>query len=167
MSSPDSQNYKVIKADKKLQAKAGLGDIDKSAVESAQAFADNNKVVYADVVTPILSRLKELTDGINTSDSTEEQINILKNIKSAIMDIKGSAATFSYPLISRLTGPLLLHLESIERVDKDTHKMLDLLYHTVSIVVRNDESDLGKVLAKELEETFYKAYDKISKKKKK
>lgn len=167
MSSPDSQNYKVIKADKKLQAKAGIGDIDKSAVESAQNFADNNKVVYADVVSPILGRLKELIDVIQAEDSSDGQTNNLKNIKSTIMDIKASAATFSYPLISRLTGPLLLHLESLERIDKDTHKMLDLLYHTVSIVVRNDESDLGKVLAKELEDTFYKAYDKISKQKKK
>lgn len=167
MSTPEPQTHKVIKADKKLQSKAGTGEVDKAAVESAQAFADNNKVVYAEVVTPILTRLRELSDTIQENGDAESQSAILKNIKSTIMDMKGSAATFKYPLVSRLSTPLLLHLESVDRIDKDTHRMLDILYHTVSIVVKNDESSLGNKLAKELEDTFNEAYTKISKPKKK
>ncbi len=160
--SSSEQDHKVIQADKKLQMKAGVGDVDKKAVESAQTFSDNNKVVYAEVVTPLLHRMRASIELLTTAPA--EMSTHIKNIKSAIMDMKASAATFSYPLISRLCNPLLLHLENSDKVDKETRKLIELLYHIVSIVVKNDESELGKALSRDLETTFLAACAKIARK---
>ena len=157
-----SNDHKEIQASKKLQAKAGIGDIDKKSIEKAQHFADNNKVVYSDVVQPLLGLLRRSLDRLESEPSQKNEI--LKDIKSSIMDMKASAATFSYPLISRLCSPLLLHLENRNDIDKETFKLVDLLYHIVSIVVRNDESDLKKSLSRELEDTFLAACEKLAKK---
>ena len=156
-----SNDFKEIQASKKLQVKAGVGDVDKKAVERAQSFADGNKVVYSDVAVPLLLLLRRSLDRLDSEP--QNAASIMKDIKSSIMDMKASAATFSYPLISRLCSPLLLHIESRNDLDSETRKLVDLLYHIISIVVRNDESDLGKALARDLEDTFLAACAKLAK----
>lgn len=78
------------------------------------------------------------------------------------MDLKGSASTFHYPLVSRLCKPLLLHLESYDNIDPETLKLLEVLYHLVSLVVKNSESEIGLALGDELEKSFITACKKIS-----
>ncbi|MGB4058494.1 MAG: hypothetical protein WBK77_10480 [Alphaproteobacteria bacterium] len=163
MSSSD-KDHKVIKADKKLQAKAGTGDIDRKAVDHADNFLQQNKVVYADVVAPILLQLRTEFEQFKSSPDGQEAA--VKKIKNAIMDLKASAATFKYPLISKICSPLLLHLENSNNFDKETFKIIELLYHIVSIVVKTDESEMDKTLSRNLESAFIAACTKISQKKK-
>lgn len=155
-----SADHKVIKADRKLQVKAGSGDVDQKAVERAETFVQSNKVVYADVVAPILLTLKTSIEALKKMPADREPH--VQGVKNAVMDLKGSAATFHYPLVSRLCKPILLHLESSATIDPETLKLLDILYHLVSIVVKTSESETANAFGDELEKTFIEACNKIS-----
>ena len=153
--------YEYIKIDKGLQLKAGKGDVEKISVHRADNYAKNNEVSYTEVVTPILRTLKEALDSAEGRPKASKHDS--DQMIHALMDLKASAATFHYPLISKLCKPLLLHIESYEFVSKESMRLLNLLYHLVTVVVQSEESEIGVKLGQELENTFLEACSVVSK----
>ena len=160
-----SDAHRVIKASSKLQNKAGRGEIDKQSIERAEVFTKNNNVDYGAFVEPMLN---ELSEAIQTYKATpDHNAECADRIKNIIMDLKASAATFHFPLVSRLCTPVLLHLEGHNTLPSGTQKLLNLLHYLILLIVNSEGSAINDSLGNELEKAFLMACNAISKKEKK
>jgi hypothetical protein len=160
----DTEEAKIIKASLELQKKVGTGSIDENKVKSAQKVMNENKVDFGPIAKPHLDEISGLVSSISKSRADQSDQEILQSLMTPTMNIKANAATFNYPLISGLTGTVLMFLEDVKKYDRKVLQIVDLLHKTILLVMARKMTGDGGAEGKALQVAFQELCQKFIKK---
>ncbi len=153
---------KIIKADKRLQLKAGAGEIAPHLVESAQTIIQNNAVDFSEIALPALSRLREAV--VIAKDVQQDFQQFVDKIINPVMELKANGRMFKYDLVGDLASIMLGFLEQIHTLDKDSIEIIAAHERTLSAIVAKkitgDGGPMGQQLRSELEGACSRYYRK-------
>lgn len=144
-----------------LKAKVGGagGDIDTAALLRAEAAMESLKSDFGDWIDIDVRRLEECRDRFA---SQPDQVNRDALFRMA-HDLKGEAATFEYPMISRMAASLARLLESSKPSETVALGLIDAHVAAVRIVfrdkIRTASDRMSVVVADELEARVCEALD--------
>ena len=127
---------KKLKADTTLAAKAGVGTIDKNAVERSQRIMNENKIDFIPIARQYLQELKQSLDAAKKQDNPPS--NILQDFISPIMQLKANARILGFDLVGNLTNIVLNFLETLNEIDSHVLDIVDSQYRTLNHLVEND-----------------------------
>jgi hypothetical protein len=134
-----------------LKAKMGNGKLDLSAVKRAEQAIDNLKSEFTGWVIHDVSRLVEAGQTYAKLSSAET----LADLYRAAHDLKGQAATFDFPLISRVASSLCMLTDDTSYGLPLPLNLIEAHIGAIKVIVRDnlkDPSDLTATqLATELE----------------
>jgi chemotaxis protein histidine kinase CheA len=136
-----------------LKAKVGgaAGGVDMAAVLRAEAAMENLKVEFNDWVGADVQRLGDCRDRFATLPDHSTRGELFR----AAHDLKGQAATFEYPMISRLASSLTRLLEHMTPSENLPLGLIDAHVAAIRIVfrdkIRNATDRMSVVVAEELE----------------
>lgn len=166
MTSTQSTETKIIKANYALQAKVGLGPLDLEVVRKCQAVMDSNQVDFAPMAEQLLIKLKRTIDKL-----AKKELNIHQGtaeMRATVMELKANAGTFGYPLIGNLANIMLSFLEAIRVIDNDVIDIVDAHHKTLSIIVskrmKGTGGEHGKLFETELKSACKRYFDSIKNK---
>ncbi|MCB9988860.1 MAG: hypothetical protein H6868_05930 [Rhodospirillales bacterium] len=149
----DTPKKKVtrIPASRELQSRVGTGEVDKKAIGQAQDVIENNKVDFEPIAKPYLAELRRIVQDARDGKLSGPELADL--ITQPIMNLKANAGTFNYPVISSLTGTVLMFMDTVKKVDNDIIDIADNLQKAVMVVIHQkmsgDGGPAGQALAKE------------------
>jgi chemotaxis protein histidine kinase CheA len=148
---PKQQPIEIFMPPNILKAKVGgSGGLDSSAVKRAEQAIDDLKEEFAVWIVEDVNRLAE------TRGAYGQQIDgeTLGNLYRASHDLKGQAATFDFPLISRVAASLCKLTDDAGDA-KLPMNLIDAHVDAIKIIVRDGIKDpsnpVASVLAEELE----------------
>lgn len=166
MTNPKSEEAKVIKANKGLQAKVGTGQLDEALLAKCQDVMDGNDVDFEPMAKEFLNVLADAIKKAKTPDiETQEAV---QSMTAPVMQLKANAALFKFNLIGNLANVMLSFLESVEKLDSDAISIVEAHHKTLSaIVIKNMKGDggtFGQQMEEELRNACKRYYAKRSKK---
>ena len=129
-----------------LKAKMGSGKLDLSAVKRAEQAIDNLKSEFTGWVIHDVSRLAEAGQAY-VKQSNEET---LSDLYRAAHDLKGQAATFDFPLISRVASSLCMLTDDTSYGLPLPPKLIDAHIDAIKVIVRDNLKDPSDQTATEL-----------------
>lgn len=143
----NKKKAKIIKADYGLRQKIGRGPLDGKLVKKCQEVMEATK---ADFAPQARDYLKQLEASIKKCQAGElEGSEALEALGNPVMLLKGHAAMFRYPLISRLANIMLGFLEVVEKIDPDVLEIVEAHRVTLKTIVSSKlEGDGGQRGAK-------------------
>lgn len=148
----DRKQAKIIKANYMLQAKIGAGPLDEHVVERCQEVMDRNDTDFIPMGAEYLDNLKSAI--AQTKSGKIKGKTAIQNMTEPVMQLKANAATFRYPLISKLANVMLSFLETISSVDSDVIDIVQAHYTTLHTIVtkkiQGDGDSHGQLLEEEL-----------------
>lgn len=131
MKSDDNANSgKRYPAQKNLQMKAGIGDIDVAAVSAAEEKIGSQGAVFLKIVQNLLQTLNrqivELEDNIEQDAfiSTPDRQIVVNNVIQTLMDIKSNIGYTGIKSLDELTSLVLLTLDNSCKVDMEVKTAL-------------------------------------------
>ena len=135
-----------------LKAKAGGdGKVDLEAIARAETALDSLKENFFDWLTSDVDKLIESHKVFADSKSKETSDALFR----ASHDMKGQAATFGYPIVSRIAGSLCKLIEEVSGIDKLPAQLVEAHVQTIHVMHRQNIKDgthpTAVVLCKELE----------------
>ncbi|MFA7277070.1 MAG: hypothetical protein WC043_09750 [Pseudobdellovibrionaceae bacterium] len=159
-----SKNYRIIKATRDLQLKAGSGDILADHVRKAHIIMEANTIDFRDVSLEFLAKLKwALTTAKAELETTSDSV-LINNLTQPIMELKANGQPFKFELVSVLANVMLGFLEHIHVLDKGVLEIIDAHCRTLETIIqkgiRGDGGQTGVLLKKELEEACNRYYAK-------
>lgn len=158
----ENKEAKIIKANKILQSKAGIGNVDKLAVERAEEAIDKDDTEFAPLALTYLASLKNAIDRARRGESDLE--TAVQEMTAPVMQIKANATMFKFNLIGNLANIMLGFLEGIKRIDPAVIEIVDAHHKTLkAIVVKNmtgDGGEYGKQLQAELRDACKRYFEK-------
>lgn len=145
----------VIETGAALQAKVGKGEITSLAINRAQTVLNNNNVDFV----PIASQYtRDLASVIKAShEQQENNKTLVKEITAIVMQLKASAGTFGYPLITRLADITLTFLEKVQTLDDDIIQIVEALHASTKVVITRKIKGEGGTYGTQLETELYNA----------
>lgn len=150
---PKKKKAKFFEPDTSLKKKVGPGLIKKETVNSADRFIENNKVDFIPMAQKLMKEMRGILDQAQEGKLTKAQL--VEEITKPVMQLKGNAATFKYPIITMLMNTLLNFLETLEELDKDALTITEVNYKALRAVlshnIRDNKDQNGYLFAKELE----------------
>lgn len=143
---------KIYKANKMLQAKVGMGKIEKEQVEVCQQKIDENTTDFEPMAEGFLN---ELAQAVKTAQAGEQDLQELRqNVTQPVMQLKANGAMFGYTLIGDLANIMLSFLEGVSRIDNDIISIIAAHHTTLTAIVKNkmkgDGGEHGKAMKNEL-----------------
>jgi len=129
-----------------LKAKMGSGKLDLSAVKRAEQAIDNLKSEFTGWVIQDVSRLVE-AGAAYVKQSNEET---LADLYRAAHDLKGQAATFDFPLISRVASSLCLLTDDTVYGLPLPLNLIGAHIDAIKVIVRDNLKDPSDQTATEL-----------------
>jgi chemotaxis protein histidine kinase CheA len=129
-----------------LKAKMGSGKLDLSAVKRAEQAIDNLKSEFTGWVIHDVSRLVEAGQAY-VKQSNEET---LADLYRAAHDLKGQAATFDFPLISRVASSLCMLTDDTVYGLPLPLKLIEAHIDAIKVIVRDNLKDPSDQTATEL-----------------
>ena len=153
---------RIIKANRLLQAKVGMGPLDQKAVERSQKVLDENKVDFAPMAAEFLEKLSTGVKNARAGNGSTEEI--LQGMAEPVMQLKANAGMFNYPLLGDLANIMLSFLETIENIDKDVIEIVDAHHKTLTLIIKakmhGDGGPQGEELKKELRDACKRYFAK-------
>jgi len=144
------KDVQIVKADRRLQMKAGSGLISSDRILKSQKIIEDNTVDFLPIAADLLNSIAIALQAAKNNSS-----NAMEPLKRPIMIMKAEAALFGFPLVSILTGTMLDFLESHESVDNDILKIVEVhlksLQFIISHKMRGDGGAHGSAFRTELE----------------
>ena len=131
-----SENDSIIKitpASKELQDKAGTGELPEEKIRQAATTLEESAGDFREMAGEYLGRLETVIAEAQAGEGDVDQF--LKKVTVAVMDIKASAQTFKYPLISELAYVTLALLESVRELDDSLFELLRLQNRTIKVML--------------------------------
>lgn len=160
MPSKKSPPAQVIKADKGLQEKAGIGDIDQKKVQHAQRSMENTSVDFYAMAKECLDDLKKSIDAVNSNSLSKE--DLLKKVSAPLLQLKSSAPLFEFHLVGALASIMFNFVQRIDHVDDKAAEIIAAHHTTLYAIISNkmvgDGGAQGLQLKKELEEVCKKYF---------
>ncbi|MCK6417712.1 MAG: hypothetical protein L6Q57_02085 [Alphaproteobacteria bacterium] len=147
---PNDANVKVIKANKILQAKVGVGPLDEDAVRRSQGVIDSNDVDFAPLANEYLTRLGQAIEQAQKGTITLDQA--VHAMTEPVMQLKANASTFRYKLISNLANIMLSFLEGLKVMDEDAVSIVAAHHKTLSAIVAKRMQGDGGLYGSQLED---------------
>lgn len=151
LSDPKSDpDVKVIKANRILQAKIGVGPLDEQAVRRSQGVIDSNEVDFAPLATEYLDRLGTAIAQAQAGSITLDQA--VHAMTEPVMQLKANASTFRYKLVSNLANIMLSFLEGLKVMDEDAISIVAAHHKTLSAIVAKRMQGDGGLYGSQLED---------------
>jgi len=148
---PKEQPIEVFMPPNILKAKVGSGGLDSSAVKRAEQAIEELKEEFAVWIVEDVNRLVEMRKAYESGTDGDA----LGNLYRASHDLKGQAATFDFPLISRVAASLCKLTDDAGHDVKLPMALIDAHVDAIAIIVRDGIKDpsnpTANVLAGELE----------------
>lgn len=152
----NKKKAKFYDPDTKLKQKVGGDTLKKETVEKADTFIEKNDVDFEPMARDFLNDMRKSLDRAHRGELNQKQL--VEEMTLPVMQLKGNAATFKYPLITALMNTLLNFLETLDSLNKDVLKISEVYYSTVRVVLahkmKGDIDKRGELLIKELERTI-------------
>jgi chemotaxis protein histidine kinase CheA len=128
-----------------LKAKmgGGIGGIDMAAVKRAQAAMEELKAQFGDWLTDDLRVLMAARAQYAEKGDMEARHALLR----AAHDIKGQAATFSYPLIARVAGSLSKMIGELPETTALPLSLIDAHVNAILVIHKQAMQDTGDKIA--------------------
>jgi len=129
-----------------LKAKMGSGKLDLSAVKRAEQAIDSLKSEFTGWVIQDVDRLVEAGQAYVKQGNEET----LADLYRAAHDLKGQAATFDFPLISRVASSLCLLTDDTVYGLPLPQNLIDAHIEAIKVIVRDNLKDPSDQTATEL-----------------
>ena len=129
-----------------LKAKMGSGKLDLSAVKRAEQAIDSLKSEFTGWVIHDVERLVEAGQAYVKQGNEET----LADLYRAAHDLKGQAATFDFPLISRVASSLCLLTDDTVYGLPLPQNLIDAHIEAIKVIVRDNLKDPSDQTATEL-----------------
>lgn len=160
--STNKQDVRIIKANRLLQAKVGMGPVDEKLVQKSQDLIDNNKVDFAPMAKEYLDSLAKSIGQARKKEKDDKEI--LQDMIDPVMQIKANATMFNYDLVGNLANIMLNFLETIDSIDKDVIEISDAHHKTLVLIIGNqmkgDGGEFGAELTGELKDACKRYFAK-------
>ncbi len=157
-----TKKVKIIKADKELQRKAGMGEISPHRIELAQSLIQNNTVDFTEIALPALVRLREAVAATKTVNQDFQVF--VDRIINPVMELKANGKMFKYDLVGDLASIMLGFLEQIHTLDNDSIEIISAHERTLTAIIMKrisgDGGPSGTQLRSELESACTRYYRK-------
>lgn len=153
---------RTIKANHLLQAKVGSGDVAPEKVAKMQSVMDNNKTDYAPMANEHLDRLALAIS--RARKGPDGGMDMIDAMIEPVMQLKGNASMFNYPLVGNLANIMMNLLENIDTLDNTVIDIVDAHHKTLSVIVKNKMTgsggDYGIQLESELSDACKRYFSK-------
>ncbi len=148
----EQREAKIYKANKMLQAKVGVGKIEKEKVEVCQQRINENNTDFEPMAKEFLD---ELLEAVKVAQSGKHDLQELRqHVTQPVMQLKANGAMFGYTLIGDLANIMLSFLEGVSRIDDDIISIIAAHHTTLTAIVKNnmkgDGGEHGKAMKNEL-----------------
>ncbi len=141
---PDNsgKSTRVMKATRLLQAKVGKGTVGEKKVKKSQKIIDNNTVDFVPMADEYLATLAIAIEQAKNPQGASHR-EALEAMAAPVMQLKGNAAMFDYPLVSNLAGTMLNLLEAVESVDQHVIEIAEAHHKTLRLIIGNRMTGTG------------------------
>lgn len=152
----------VIKANHKLQIKAGFGKPDQERVAESQKVIETNEVDFAPLGFSILQKLKT---ALNESRKDGASMHDIKAALTApVMELKANAAIFHYALVGNLANIMLHFLETMKTLDANAIEIVKAHHDTLHMIIARNMKGTGGAVGLQLETELKQACARYYKK---
>ena len=139
--------------DTRLKQKVGPTPFKKERIDQAQKHIESNDVDFEPMAQELLKTLRKDIDAAKKGEL--EQKELVERLTQPVMELKANAATFQYPIISKLMNILLNFLETLDSLDEETLEITEVTYRAVNAIlahkIRNINDKRGELMIQELE----------------
>ncbi len=148
----DSKKARIVKANRMLQAKVGIGPIDEEKIAHSQELIDNNDVDFKPLAEQYFTELQEAIDRArkNIKDKTQDDSVLIADLIAPVMQVKANASMFNFPLVGSLANIMLNFLETIKKIDKDVLTIVEAHQNTLNLIINNNMKGDGGAFGTEL-----------------
>ncbi|MBI4031948.1 MAG: hypothetical protein HY370_09755 [Proteobacteria bacterium] len=155
MTNDPQKEVRVMKASRMLQAKAGTGAIDEKKLQKSQSVIDGYKADFVPIGKDLIGKLELAVKNATAAiPQPVDHKNALHGISEILMQIKGNAGMFQYPLLSRLAATMLDFFEAVSEVNQDLIDLANANIKTLRLILdgglTGDGGAHGTLLEKEL-----------------
>lgn len=155
MTNDQQKEVRVMKASRMLQAKTGTGNLDEKKLQKSQSVIDDYKADFVPLGKDLINKLdlavKKAAASIPQPEAHKEALH---GISEIMMQIKGNAGMFQYPLLSKLAGTMLDFFEAVSEVNQDLIDLANANIKTLRLILdgglSGDGGAHGAILEKEL-----------------
>lgn len=155
-------NVKITSASKKLQTKAGVGDIDPDLIRKADQFIQDNDEDFTPLALELLANLSKTLARIKRDKIWTPEA--LLELEGPVMQLKANGKMFKYDLVTSLAGITLDFLESVTELDEDVLALVSVQLAGLQVIIAQKMRGSGGLdgmrLRSELEEACQRYYKK-------
>lgn len=130
----------------KAKVGGGLGGIDMAAMKRAEGALDNLKSEFSDWIADDVKVLMAARAGFAQSPDAASRGALMR----AAHDIKGQAATFNFPLISRVAGSLSRLIGELPESQALSLGLVDAHVNAIQVIHRQGIQDTNDKMAQTL-----------------
>lgn len=164
--STQNKNVRITKPSYALRSKAGMGPVEKKAIDEGQKTIDENSVDFEPLAQKFLAQLESaITEA--RADTGQEPEKMIRQMTEPVMQLKANAAMFNAALVGRLTKIMLDFLETVKTLDKDIIDIVKAHHDTLALIISHkigdDDGQYGVQLEKELRDACTRYLVKRSK----
>ena len=133
-----------------LKAKVGgtVVGVDMAAINRAEAAMETLKSEFAEWAQADVRRLVAAREAFASAPGRETRAGLLR----AAHDMKGQAATFNYPLISRVAGSLSRLIHDLPESTEVPLALIDAHVSAIHVIYRDRVMDMSNKMALALSE---------------
>jgi hypothetical protein len=153
---------KITPADKSLQKKAGVGEIDPELILKAEQFIQDNDEDFTPMALELLAKLASTLARIKRHNIRTAEV--LQELEAPVMQLKANGKMFKYDLVTSLASITLDFLESIDTLDDDVLALVTVQLSGLQVIIAQKMKGSGGLdgmrLREELEEACQRYYKK-------
>ncbi|NCC22646.1 MAG: hypothetical protein EOM26_09340 [Alphaproteobacteria bacterium] len=145
---------RIYKAPPHLQAKVGRGRLDPKTILRCQEIIDKNTFDFVPLASGQLEEFRAMIDAARAARDPDEIETIKSRMTQIVMQLKGHAGLFHYPLVSRLGAIMLFFLDNVDNLDDDVLDIARAHYRTLAMIlelrIKDSDDRLGRDFEREL-----------------
>ena len=157
---------RVIKANRLLQSKVGVGQVDEKIIRKCQNLIDNTDLDFSEMALEILDDLRRATEKAKSHRTIGNDQGLINELASIVMQIKGQAGMFGFELAGELSDIMLTFLESLDNIDDHVIEITEAHTKTLEIIFKNNMTgtggEYGEQLRNELEDACKRYFSKVA-----
>ncbi|MCB9990265.1 MAG: hypothetical protein H6867_02660 [Rhodospirillales bacterium] len=144
----EKKEVRIVKANRLLQAKVGIGPVDEKKIAKSQKLIDNHGVDFLPLAEVYIAELEQALEELAKDSSNQEEA--IAKLTGPVMQLKANAAMFGYDLVGSMSNIMLNFLETIEKIDRDVLEIAKANHKTLQLILNNDMKGDGGPFGKEL-----------------
>lgn len=154
----NKRNVRFIRPPNLIKQKVGSGGLEADKLNAAEALIGESGHLFIPFAKDMLTLLKQLIDVFETRK--DEGNDYIEDIIHPIMDIKANGAMLGYPMTSHIADVTLHFLETIDALNVDSIKIIDVTHKALSVVVQQDMKGFDNKISNELRKELNQACDR-------